>query len=50
MYYWAHSEPILRSLDALPGKLTLEAWPPLQDLKKEDISAGDGNGTFYHEL
>ena len=32
MYCWARSEPILKQLDVLPGKLCLESWPPLQEL------------------
>ena len=33
MYYWAHSEPILQTLEILPRKITQVSWPPL---KSED--------------
>ena len=46
MYYWAHSEPIFQSLEALmPKKLTLEHWPPSRsdtelDTKEPDKDIG----------
>ena len=48
MYCWAHSEPIIQQLDTLPGKLSLESWPPLQALlegDKEDGGSGEGRKT-----
>ena len=46
MYYWAHSEPVFQNLDFLPGKLSLESWPPerpdfLEGDKKEDEGKDD---------
>ena len=37
MYYWAHSEPILQTLEIIPAKLSTPLWPP------ENFEQGNGD-------